>query len=104
MWAYPRVVPLALALLVLALATARATRIVTEDIITAPIRKFFIRRLGEEHWFTYLIHCPYCASLWIGLGAGLVATLLLAVAWWWVVPLALVFSQVAIWTAKLDGD
>lgn len=93
-----------LGLIVLALAVARGTRIVTEDTVSGPFRRWLVRRLGETHWLTYLFHCPYCASVWLGLGAGAFACAVLAVSWWWLVPLALVFSQVAVWVTKLDGD
>lgn len=93
---------LALALLILALATARGTRLVVEDYITEPIRTFFIRRFGEESKLTYLIHCTYCASIWVGGFAAVFACLMLPISWWWLVPLALAFSQAAVFAAQLD--
>jgi hypothetical protein len=52
-------------LLVLALAVARLTRMVTEDKIMLPIRQWVLRRSGEDGWFFYLVNCPFCMSVWI---------------------------------------
>ncbi len=93
---------LALALLVLALSTARGTRLVVEDYITEPLRKAVVRRFGEESKITYLVHCTLCTSIWVGGIAALFACLVLGVSWWWLVPLALAFSQVAVLSAQLD--
>lgn len=95
---------IALGLFLLALAVARGTRLVVLDVITEGFRKGVIRRLGEDHKLTYLVHCVYCTSIWVGLIAAVFACLVLSVSWWWLLPLALAFSQVAVFAAQLDGD
>lgn len=87
---------------ILALATARGTKLVVDDYITEPFRKLFIRRFGEESKLTYLVHCPYCTSIWVGGAAAVFACAVLAISWWWLVPLTLAFSQVAVFAALLD--
>lgn len=96
--------PIALGLLILALATARGTRLVVEDVIAEPVRQFFITRFGEDHKLTYLVHCTYCASVWIGLVAAAFACTVMPISWWWVMPLALAFSAVAVFAAQMDGE
>jgi len=93
---------LALYLFILALATARGTKLIVDDYITEPFRKFVIRKFGEESKLTYLVHCPYCTSIWVGGLAAVFACLVLAVSWWWLVPLTLAFSQAAVFAALLD--
>lgn len=93
---------LPLALLILALATARGTRLVVEDYITQPFRDAVMRRFGEDSKVTYLANCTYCASIWVGALAALFACLVLPVSWWWLLPLTLAFSQAAVFAAQLD--
>ena len=93
---------IALALLILALATARGTRLIVEDYITEPIRKSVIRKFGEESKVTYLVHCVFCTSIWVGGLAAIFACLVLPISWVWLVPLTLAFSQAAVFAAQLD--
>lgn len=94
----------ALGLLILALAVARGTRLIVEDVITEPIRRFFVNRFGEEHKLTYLVHCIFCTSIWIGFGAAVFACAVLPISWWLLVPLALAFSQAAVFAhVVVDG-
>jgi hypothetical protein len=53
-------------------ATARLTRLITRDKITAPLRDWAMRT--ERGRTTYLVNCPYCVSVWAGLlvASGLV--------------------------------
>lgn len=95
---------IALGLLILALACARGTRLIVEDVITEPIRRFFVNRFGEEHKLTYLVHCIFCTSIWIGFLCAVFACLVLPISWWWLVPLALAFSQAAVFAhVVVDG-
>lgn len=71
---------------VLALATARITRIVSRDDITTPQRLAITRKLGDKNKIVQMIWCHWCSGWWI---AGLVTLLaaLIAVAahqttWW----------------------
>lgn len=93
---------LGLALLILALATARGTRLVVEDYITEPFRAAVQRRFGDDSKVTYLANCTYCASIWVGGLAAVFACLVLPVSWWWLLPLTLAFSQAAVFAAQLD--
>lgn len=53
-------------LIVLALgATARLTRLVTDDFLTERPRRWLQRHLPEH--LAYMLGCPWCASFWIGL-------------------------------------
>lgn len=95
---------IALGLFVIALAVARGTRLVVEDVITEPFRRYFVRRFGEDSKLTYLVHCPFCASIWLGGLGAVFACLILAISWWWLVPLALALSQVAVFAhLVVDG-
>lgn len=66
-------------LLVYALATARATGLVTTDEITSPARRAILRRLDDKrpthHAAATLITCQWCASIWIAAAAA-------PLAWW----------------------
>lgn len=93
---------IALGLLVLGFAVARGTRLVVDDYITEPFRKAVQRRYGDDSKLTYLVNCTYCASIWVALLAAITACLLLPISWWWLVPLTLAFSQVAVFAAQLD--
>lgn len=97
-------VNIALGLLILGLACARGTRLIVEDVITEPIRRFFVNRLGADHKLTYLVHCVFCVSIWVGLLAAVFACLVLGISWWWLVPLALALSQAAVFAhLVVDG-
>lgn len=97
---------LGLSLLILALATARGTRLIVEDYITEPFRTRVQRKFGDESKVTYLVNCRFCASIWVGFIAALCGCLLIPeVGWWWLGPLTLAFSSFAIWWCRLeDGD
>ena len=45
--------------------TARLTRLITDDRITLPVRQAVIRSFGPDHWFTFLIMCPWCVSPYV---------------------------------------
>jgi hypothetical protein len=60
-----------LAFVIICLAAARLTRLVTEDIITEPLREW---ASIKPAWVYDLITCPWCIGFWISLGC---------VAVWW---------------------
>lgn len=91
-----------LGLIILGFATARGTTLVVNDYITEPFRKAVQNRFGDESKLTYLVNCVYCTSFWVGGVASVFACLILGISWWWVVPLALALSQVAVFAALLD--
>ena len=59
-------------LLLAVLATARLTRLVTEDKITERPRRYLAK--GAPGVLSYFIHCPWCVSIYTGSAV--------AVSWW----------------------
>lgn len=98
--------PVALQLLVYALAVARVTGLITTDTITENARDSLITRLDDRPqtmgaYLTTLITCPWCAGMWISLIAA-------PLVWFWgdspymLVPaLALALSQATGMTSNL---
>lgn len=90
--------PVALQLLVYALAVARVTGLITTDTITENARDSLITRLDDRPqtmgaYLATLVTCPWCAGMWISLIAA-------PLVWFWgdspylLVPaLALALSQ-----------
>ena len=62
------------------LATARITRLITTDKISEPARRAAINLLGAKSMLVYLLHCPWCMSIWVAPA--------LAAAIWWPLDLA----------------
>ena len=58
------------------LAVARVTRLLVEDQLTNRYRLWVVKRWGEASWQSYLAHCPWCTSIWIGAAIMPVAVLL----------------------------
>lgn len=52
-------------------AVVRVTRLLTVDQLFDGWRSFWLDRYGVN-WFVYLIHCPWCLSVWIGAAAAAV--------------------------------
>jgi hypothetical protein len=85
----------AVALVVMALAVARLTGLVTEDKITEGLRSRILSRFDEDSRLGYLITCPWCVSIYL---AAVAAPLV-----WWhsgnpvvMIPaIALAFAQIA---------
>lgn len=46
-------------------ATARITRLLTQDYILSGFRAYFIRRSGPDSMTGYGVTCPWCVSWWI---------------------------------------
>jgi hypothetical protein len=95
-------VPDLLPFLLLVLATARLTKLVVDDRISMPLRQWVMRKNGDNGWFTFLVHCPWCTGFWVAAG--------IAPLYWFfgntpyfVIPcLALALSHVVGLLAKLD--
>jgi hypothetical protein len=69
------------------LALARVTRLVVSDRLTDFLRIWAYRRSrGAETMLTYFVQCPWCVSMWLGLGSSWAVFLLTG--WdWWLYPL-----------------
>jgi hypothetical protein len=91
-------------LAVTALAVARITRLITTDYLTAGPRSRLIRRLGVDHKVSYLITCPWCASVWVGAVVAPAAYWWGGHAWFWLPASALAYSHVAGLLAGMEGD
>lgn len=67
-------------------AVVRLTRLVTEDVVLQPARAWVVRHRDkprpapesdvpeqdeepDEDWLVYLLHCRWCASIWIAAAA-----------------------------------
>jgi hypothetical protein len=57
----------ALVLVVLVLAIARGTRLITTDEITLPLRTWVVRKYGGDGKAAYFVFCPWCVSIWVAL-------------------------------------
>lgn len=62
-------------LVLVVLASARITRLITTDTITAPLRERIVGRLGADSRLVYLVHCDWCSSIYVGAGVSLAAAL-----------------------------
>lgn len=54
-----------ISLIVGALAVARLTRLLVQDQITVRYRQWVVKRWGENSMPSYLVHCPWCTSIWV---------------------------------------
>lgn len=52
-------------LVVLAVAVARMTVLMTTDKITQPLRDKVLAKLGPDHMITFGVNCPWCWSIWL---------------------------------------
>ncbi len=92
------------AFVLVALAVARATLLVTSDRIMLAARRWVVNKAGEESLWSYLVHCSRCVSLWIALfGAILWGVLTLPLAWWWLMaPAWFALSYITILLSRLE--
>lgn len=84
-------------LILVTLAVARLTRLVTTDAIMLPFRRWVVNRTGEESPLSYLVHCSWCTSIWVSIpGAIAWAFLSLPMSQWWIaLPTLLAMSYVS---------
>lgn len=52
-------------LVVAALAVARVTYFLTEDYLSNGYRRWVVNRFGDQSKPAYLVHCPWCTSVWV---------------------------------------
>ena len=93
-------------LIVYALAFIRIIGLITADTITEPIRDRIVVRLDDTEgslgsWLSYLITCPWCASVWVGALAAPIIWNWGGSPWLTVPALALALSQLAGMTSNL---
>lgn len=91
-------------LVLVTLAVARLTRLITVDTLTLPFRRWVIDKTGENSGFSYLVHCSWCTSIWVSfLGAIVWALLMLPMQQWWLAaPTALAMSYVTGLLSQLE--
>lgn len=93
-----------LMVVVMALATARVTRLITRDRILAAPRRAVLRALPDDHLLAYLVVCDWCVSVYTGALAAAGG----AWAGWWpwaaVPAVALAFSYVTGYLASREGE
>jgi hypothetical protein len=93
-----------LMVVVMALATARVTRLVTRDRILRAPRRAVLRALPDDHLLAYLVVCDWCVSFYTGALAAVGGAW---AGWWpwaWAPALALAFSHVTGWLASREGE
>lgn len=92
--------------LFLLLAVMRVTRIVTKDEIAAPFRRWATRKYGDESKMAYLVHCRWCASIWLAIPFSIawVTTTLPWIWWWLALPGVLVMSQLTGLASRLEEE
>lgn len=93
-----------LIVVVMALATARVTRLITRDRLLAAPRRAVLRALPDDHVLAYLVVCDWCVSVYTGTLAAVGGAWAGSWAWWWVPALALAFSYVTGWLASREGE
>jgi hypothetical protein len=91
-------------LLLAVLATARLTRIVTSDYITAGPRRWLLRHLEGREMMQYLIVCNWCASVYVAAAVAVTGWLWADTAVWTWTAAALAASHVTGWLASREGD
>jgi hypothetical protein len=90
--------------LLVALAVARATLLVTSDRIMLSFRRWVVNKYGDESVWSYLVHCSRCVSIWIALPAAIFWTVLaLPLAWWWAaLPAWFALSYLTVLVSRLE--
>lgn len=54
-------------LVVAMIAVARITRLLVLDELLVGYRRWVVNRWGKDSKITYLVHCPWCTSIWVAL-------------------------------------
>jgi sterol desaturase/sphingolipid hydroxylase (fatty acid hydroxylase superfamily) len=92
------------AFVLVALAVARFTLMVTSDRIMLAFRRWAVNKFGDESIWTYFVHCGRCVSVWVALpGAILWGTLTLPLHWWWLIaPAWFALSYLTVLLSRLE--
>lgn len=90
--------------LLVALAVARATLLVTSDRIMLGLRRWVVNKTGEESLWSYLLHCSRCVSIWLALPAAILwGTLTLPLyRWWLILPAWFALSYITVLLSRLE--
>lgn len=90
--------------LLVALAVARATLLVTSDRIMLSLRRWIVNKTGDESLWTYLVHCSRCVSIWIALPAAIFWTVLAFPMrqWWVALPAWFALSYFTVLLSRLE--
>lgn len=91
-----------LTILLTMLATARITRLITTDRVTDGIRERIMSRMGADSRTGYLIHCDWCVSVYVGIGAAYSAWAWSDQTWFRIATLALSASYAAGYLASRE--
>jgi len=91
-------------LILMTLAVARVTRLVTADRIMLFLRRWVVDKFGDESEVSYLFHCRACASVWIAIPAAFMwGSLTLPLHWWWLMlPAWMGMSYATILLSRLE--
>jgi hypothetical protein len=73
------------------LAVARVTQFLVDDRLALGYRQWAIRKSGTEGMLTYLVHCPWCTSIWVSL--ALMPPILIWPRLWLFVPYAVLAAS-----------
>jgi hypothetical protein len=57
------------------LTVARLTRLVVTDRLGVDLRRWVVNKWGAESLPSYLVHCPWCMSMWFAIPVMPVAVL-----------------------------
>ncbi len=87
-----------------ALATARITRLITTDTVTASVRAAVVQRLGAESKLAYLVHCDWCVSIYVGTATATAWQATGGSAWFQIPALALAASHLTGFMASRTED
>lgn len=90
---------LIVSLVVATLAVARLTVLLVDDQITNGYRRWVVNRWGENSLPSYLVHCPWCTSVWIAVLIMPVTTILATRGEWW--PLRIMVAALAVPAASM---
>lgn len=84
-----------LSLILLAFVVARFTRVVVDDSIAFPFRRWVVGKFGPESVWTTLVHCIWCTGWWLSWLATVAVFGFLDLPWFTLPLVAIAISQVA---------
>lgn len=88
------------------LAVARLTRLVTSDRIMLSFRRWVVNKFGGESEAAYLVHCRWCTSIWVAFPLAVlwgVLTLPFSL-WWATIPAWFAMSHLTGLLARLEEN